>query len=406
MTPTGQANQTVLDSQAARRRALGVATPVYLAGFSVLAGGFSGILAAAAALSPAFLRNPLGTSIFSFGFGCFVGTLCSPIPASILRHRPFFPACCVTLGVAAPLVMIVAMVSPTLSRLMFLSGTTFCLAALAARLALPRIWLDEGLCWRCGYDLRGSQEVGRCPECATPILPHEGPCLPAVEIRSVPLARPPLSVYSLGVLLALAFAATMLGAAWIERRPRAFDGTEWKSGPATSRLPMARDLVAREALLGLTEADVVRLLGVPTSRLDRTQYSLGGRATFNVTYGDNEIVQSARGSALPRDIIDEQFDAGLWSTGTTHERLRMARSLSTHRSDILARLSRSQVHALLGPPDDRRVSLSYTVGLGRAVAASSRQQLLRSLMMDKAPRRLVLTLGDGKVARTYLPVDS
>ena len=29
-------------------------------------------------------------------------------------------------------------------------------------------WRRTGLCLRCGYDLRGSTDSGRCPECGTP----------------------------------------------------------------------------------------------------------------------------------------------------------------------------------------------------------------------------------------------
>lgn len=393
--------------QTARKDPSGAASPVRLCSFCVLTGAFCGVLTATVALSPEFLRNPVGTSSLSFGFGAFVGLMCSPVGVPFLRRREFHRAGWVVLGIVSPTVCVLAMFTPTLSLLMFLSGVAFCCAALTAWLVLPKVWDQEGVCRRCGYDLRGSLKTGRCPECATLFDDNEVGQAPQPQseprYRVQQLSNP---VAAFGLLASLLFAGAMLVDAHFGQRAVPFDGAAWKQTAAVNRARMARDLVDSQGLIALTESEVVGRLGPADSRYDCDLYGLGGRANLIVAYDPHEIVQRATGSAFPQGIIDEDFETDLWANGTMEARLRMARSLFTNRSDFLMGKTRTEVRRILGTSDQRWLSISYIVGAGRAAPASSRQRLRRSLWMDTAPKRLVLTLEGGKVSMARLPVDS
>jgi hypothetical protein len=52
--------------------------------------------------------------------------------------------------------------------LVALSAVGFCGVCTLAALLTPKVITDSTRCRVCAYDLRGSLEVGRCPECGRP----------------------------------------------------------------------------------------------------------------------------------------------------------------------------------------------------------------------------------------------
>jgi len=301
-------------------------------------------------LPPEFIRNPATTITLSFGLGAIVGLICSPVAVLLLRLREFRPACWIVVGITSPAVCVLAMLTPMLSVLMFVSGIAFCCAVATAWLVLPRVWDGEGVCWRCGYDLRGSIEAGRCPECATPF--HDGAPDHVSGRRSRLMSHP---IAALSIVLSLSFAGAILAGARLARRAVPFDDERWKRTAAVSRGRMARDLVNRQNPKGLTEAEVVGLLGPPDAQDDRDLYFLGNPGTLIVSYDPDAVVEWVQGSAFPEGAIAQDFDAERWASGTTEDRLRMARCLFTNRTDLLAGKTRTQIRGLLGTADQRRL---------------------------------------------------
>ena len=116
--------------------------------------------------------------IFSLMFGAFVGLVCSPLAAACLLHKHLHHAESLVLAITTPCVVIAARAAPGLGgltvrglgELVLASAGAASIATALAWWVLPRIWDEPGLCGRCGYDLRGSWESGRCPECGTSFL--------------------------------------------------------------------------------------------------------------------------------------------------------------------------------------------------------------------------------------------
>jgi hypothetical protein len=55
-----------------------------------------------------------------------------------------------------------------ISASLFGAPLTLVFTALILNRLMPRIYDRPGLCRRCGYDIRASFEMGRCPECGRP----------------------------------------------------------------------------------------------------------------------------------------------------------------------------------------------------------------------------------------------
>lgn len=78
-----------------------------------------------------------------------------------------------------------------------------------------------------------------------------------------------MSRRSLILIFVVWSAATLLAYWWIKPRAQAFNASAWQADADSfrggSRWQMADDLIAKKALLGMTRAKVVSLLGTPTS---------------------------------------------------------------------------------------------------------------------------------------------
>lgn len=60
---------------------------------------------------------------------------------------------------------------------------------MTTRLLRTRRRRKRGLCLRCGYDLRGSKDSARCPECGAP-APAAGPARPTLNVALPPPPAP------------------------------------------------------------------------------------------------------------------------------------------------------------------------------------------------------------------------
>ncbi len=159
--------------------------------------------------------------------------------------------------------------------------------------------------------------------------------------------------------------------------------------------------VVDDALIGLTEREVVELLGAPERRFEA--YSLGNEASLTVGYDGDDTVTSARGPlSLPSELIDEDFDSDLWKTLTDDERLRMVRGLNASNNDFLLAKTKGEVHELLGPPTRPRVSLIYTYRRGEANSERRRQSIEDSLHLVLDCHQLNIMLPHGRVTETRL----
>ena len=104
--------------------------------------------------------------------GGIVGLLCSPFAVIALSGRRRGPALGLVVGLTSLVVVALTLalglgtaIADGMITLMVLSALSFCgVCALAASL-VPKVTTDPGKCQGCGYDLRGSLESGRCPEC-------------------------------------------------------------------------------------------------------------------------------------------------------------------------------------------------------------------------------------------------
>ncbi len=96
--------------------------------------------------------------------GGFVGGIAVPIIAPLLFKRD--------LRIARPLVIfttsIVIIIGGHVFHAIFWPAIiSFIVTSLFVFMATPHYWEEPGLCHRCCYDLRGSLESNRCPECGT-----------------------------------------------------------------------------------------------------------------------------------------------------------------------------------------------------------------------------------------------
>ncbi len=152
-------------------RSASITTVLQTIGFSVASGGALATLAMVVCI-PYMFDGSIGNGVFIaliIGLTCGLG--CAPVLVRQGWGRDetiFLPACTWMAAVA------VAMVSFTPYRHDLIRGAgivcgVFVLSAVLMRIRLPRIWRGDGVCRGCGYDVRESMEIGRCPECGLPI---------------------------------------------------------------------------------------------------------------------------------------------------------------------------------------------------------------------------------------------
>jgi hypothetical protein len=125
---------------------------------------------------------------------------------------------------------------------------------------------------------------------------------------------------------------------------------------------MAADLIATDRLVGMSEPEVLRLLGPTAVRWDTELYSLGADSYLLIHYDRGGRVVRVAGRALPPPDASRPFESDYWRTVEARERRAMARGLTTSHSRVLAGVYRSAVHRRLGRPANAWVTLQYDLG--------------------------------------------
>lgn len=140
--------------------------PLRLIVFSIAAGLTLGSLAYAIML-PFYDFLGLRGLLLAAAFGLVIGLCCSPFVVLLLWTRNVPATRPLVLWPVALLTAIVAyfMDENAIFALMPLAAAAFIAACILARLIIPRTWNIPRRCRFCAYDLRGSLEFGRCPEC-------------------------------------------------------------------------------------------------------------------------------------------------------------------------------------------------------------------------------------------------
>lgn len=280
-----------------------------------------------------------------------IGLVCAPLAAWFLRRKPLGTAVLMLTAITGVGVVVTSLIiSPTQLFLKIgVLAAVFLAAAGAISLLIPRVWLDGGLCYYCGYDLRGSIDSARCPECGTAFTAVAfDDCrtrITTVPRRTHPLARPALTLAAVAPFL---FGAGRLIAFHADTRPIPFDRADWQSAPAPLRLRMARDLVEREMLIGLSESRVTDELGQPDIQFDVLWYHLGGEATLTAQVSSRNRFVSFRTQGIPADVTSEAFDSSAWQQATCEQRAQMALDLETTPPSVAAGITLDEVRSLLG----------------------------------------------------------
>lgn len=169
---SGPASSTASAEQA--NKLAGPATPLdrdnyrslRLLVFSLGAGGLLGCLAYAAAL-PFYAALGIGGMWLAALFGLGIGFCCSPFVILLLAGRALPIVRPLVLWPTALIVVALAAYLPerAIFHLMGVAPGVFVVACVIVRVTVPRTWNKPGLCRFCGFDVRGSLEFGRCPEC-------------------------------------------------------------------------------------------------------------------------------------------------------------------------------------------------------------------------------------------------
>jgi hypothetical protein len=100
-------------------------------------------------------------------FACIPALVTWPIAWMLLRRKEPAPARKGWLATTCILALCFIL-WPRGLLLLLLTPIAPMLAALITAVRLPVVYNEAGLCYRCGYDLRGDVS-GICPECGTPI---------------------------------------------------------------------------------------------------------------------------------------------------------------------------------------------------------------------------------------------
>jgi hypothetical protein len=160
--------------------------------------------------------------------------------------------------------------------------------AVLARVLLPAVSLTPGCCARCDYDLLGSWEAGRCPECGSPI----GKTLSAREVSSEPATENFLEKiwawcvrHPLTALLVLTLGWTVNVEAIRVRRT-------WRAGPLV------------RALNSLSNETVIDLSALISFDWD-TVFVYGPYATLAVPAGVNADSWKRMTENIPHGFVDD-----------------------------------------------------------------------------------------------------
>jgi hypothetical protein len=84
-----------------------------------------------------------------------------------------------------------------------------------------------------------------------------------------------------------------------------FDKDEWRTN-IDQRYKMADDLIDSEKVLGLTESQVIELLGKPTNKYDNTiRYYIGDRPTPGLDLDPDELVLDLKDGKVVKSYLHE-----------------------------------------------------------------------------------------------------
>lgn len=150
---------------------------------------------------------------FAIGIGCITGLVCAILVVPLLIRREAWRAKpIVAWGTAAMMVVWIAATNGRNAWPIFAAPLIFLGFAILARIMLPAVSFTPGCCIYCNYDLRGSYEIGRCPECGLsidqtrdplqlPPLPAPSSLLEKLWTFSTHHALIPLLLLTLGAIL-------------------------------------------------------------------------------------------------------------------------------------------------------------------------------------------------------------
>lgn len=159
-------NESIDERKTASENLTAVDRQLRTIGFSVATGGAMAVLALVVCVPD--VGGTIGGGLFiALIIGLFCGLLCAPVFAILAwgRDETIFRPACAWMTIATVYVVSYTDYHNELVHGAGIVVGAFLLMAVMMRLCLPRIWRGDGICRACGYDLRESVEIGRCPEC-------------------------------------------------------------------------------------------------------------------------------------------------------------------------------------------------------------------------------------------------
>lgn len=159
-----------------------------------------------------------------------------------------------------------------------------------------------------------------------------------------------------GVLVGLFALAGTMGCSREAGAPAGFDPAVWRTADCEARGRMCGDLLKQHELVGMPLADVITLLGEPSSSNHYVWYWVGptsdpehSAGRFKIYFKD-DLVRSFHCDGLPdRMPVAIAFDRGRWLAGSPETRLAMLGGAGALESAFLGR-TRAEVDDYFGPP--------------------------------------------------------